>query len=43
METLRYRFPGQHDLTERDHHALVGVVASGNLEVPRWTVRWRSR
>ncbi|MEN4950523.1 malonate decarboxylase acyl carrier protein [Stenotrophomonas sp. TWI819] len=33
METLRYRFPGQHDLTERDHHALVGVVASGNLEV----------
>ena len=33
METLRYRFPGQHDLTERDQYALVGVVASGNLEV----------
>ena len=25
METLHYRFPGQHDLTERDHLALVGL------------------
>ncbi|GAB3051827.1 malonate decarboxylase acyl carrier protein [Stenotrophomonas tumulicola] len=33
METLRYRFPGQQDLGTRELHALVGVVASGNLEV----------
>lgn len=33
METLRYRFPGQQDLRAVDLHALVGVVASGNLEV----------
>jgi len=33
METLTYRFPGQHDLSDRARHALVGVVASGNLEV----------
>jgi len=33
METLRYRFAGQRPLRDADRHALVGVVASGNLEV----------
>ena len=33
METLRYRFPGHQPLNDAQHHALVGVVASGNLEV----------
>ncbi|MBB6336432.1 malonate decarboxylase delta subunit [Xanthomonas arboricola] len=33
METLRYRFDGQHGARAGLHHALVGVVASGNLEV----------
>ena len=33
METLRYRFPGERLLGAADLHALVGVVASGNLEV----------
>ncbi|KGK59254.1 malonate decarboxylase subunit delta [Xanthomonas cannabis pv. phaseoli] len=33
METLRYRFDGQHGARAGLEHALVGVVASGNLEV----------
>jgi len=33
METLRYRFDGQHGARAGLDHALVGVVASGNLEV----------
>ncbi|WP_372362172.1 malonate decarboxylase acyl carrier protein [Xanthomonas sp. NCPPB 1325] len=33
METLRYRFDGQHGARVGVDHALVGVVASGNLEV----------
>lgn len=33
METLRYRFPGSRTLSTAQAHALVGVVASGNLEV----------
>ncbi|CAD7377022.1 malonate decarboxylase acyl carrier protein [Xanthomonas arboricola] len=33
METLRYRFDGQHGASAGLDHALVGVVASGNLEV----------
>ncbi|WP_047128010.1 malonate decarboxylase acyl carrier protein [Xanthomonas arboricola] len=33
METLRYRFDGQHGARAGLNHALVGVVASGNLEV----------
>ncbi|MCC4609574.1 malonate decarboxylase acyl carrier protein [Xanthomonas campestris] len=33
METLRYRFDGQHRARVGVDHALVGVVASGNLEV----------
>ncbi|MBB3857700.1 malonate decarboxylase delta subunit [Xanthomonas arboricola] len=33
METLRYRFDGQHGACAGLDHALVGVVASGNLEV----------
>ncbi|KQR07782.1 MULTISPECIES: malonate decarboxylase acyl carrier protein [Xanthomonas] len=33
METLRYRFDGQHGARTGLEHALVGVVASGNLEV----------
>ncbi|KER81365.1 malonate decarboxylase acyl carrier protein [Xanthomonas arboricola] len=33
METLRYRFDGQHGVRAGLDHALVGVVASGNLEV----------
>lgn len=33
METLRYRFEGREALHSRLDHALVGVVASGNLEV----------
>lgn len=33
METLRYRFPGTQVLGSAELHALVGVVASGNLEV----------
>ncbi|MGO1071934.1 malonate decarboxylase acyl carrier protein [Lysobacter sp. CA199] len=33
METLRYRFEGLQDLHSALDHALVGVVASGNLEI----------
>ncbi|MFC7519886.1 malonate decarboxylase acyl carrier protein [Xanthomonas populi] len=33
MGTLRYRFDGQHGARAGLEHALVGVVASGNLEV----------
>ncbi|MBV6843289.1 malonate decarboxylase acyl carrier protein [Xanthomonas euvesicatoria] len=33
METLRYRFDGQRGARAGLEHALVGVVASGNLEV----------
>ena len=33
METLRYRFDGRDPVQARHDHALVGVVASGNLEV----------
>ncbi|APP76396.1 malonate decarboxylase acyl carrier protein [Xanthomonas vesicatoria] len=33
METLRYRFDGQHGARTGLEHVLVGVVASGNLEV----------
>ncbi|CAD0306022.1 malonate decarboxylase acyl carrier protein [Xanthomonas hortorum pv. cynarae] len=33
METLRYRFDGQQGARAGLEHALVGVVASGNLEV----------
>ncbi|NIJ77148.1 malonate decarboxylase delta subunit [Xanthomonas campestris] len=33
MDTLRYRFDGQHGARAGLDHALVGVVASGNLEV----------
>ncbi|MCL1531306.1 malonate decarboxylase acyl carrier protein [Xanthomonas nasturtii] len=33
METMRYRFDGQHGARAGLEHALVGVVASGNLEV----------
>ncbi|PPU02204.1 malonate decarboxylase acyl carrier protein [Xanthomonas arboricola] len=33
MKTLRYRFDGQHGARAGLDHALVGVVASGNLEV----------
>ncbi|WP_022970690.1 malonate decarboxylase acyl carrier protein, partial [Xanthomonas maliensis] len=33
METLRYRFEGQQRARAGLEHALVGVVASGNLEV----------
>ncbi|MCC4589304.1 malonate decarboxylase acyl carrier protein [Xanthomonas sp. NCPPB 1067] len=33
METLRYRFDGQRSARTGLEHALVGVVASGNLEV----------
>ncbi|AOD16137.1 malonate decarboxylase acyl carrier protein [Xanthomonas fragariae] len=33
METLRYRFDGRQDARAGLEHALVGVVASGNLEV----------
>ncbi|MCC8536034.1 malonate decarboxylase acyl carrier protein [Xanthomonas codiaei] len=33
METLRYRFDGQRSAGTGLEHALVGVVASGNLEV----------
>ncbi|MDH4906623.1 malonate decarboxylase acyl carrier protein [Xanthomonas euvesicatoria] len=33
METLRYRFDGQRGARTGLEHALVGVVASGNLEV----------
>ncbi|MCD0258292.1 malonate decarboxylase acyl carrier protein [Xanthomonas melonis] len=33
METLRYRFDGQRNARTGLEHALVGVVASGNLEV----------
>ncbi len=33
METLRYRFEGRKPARAAREHALVGVVASGNLEV----------
>lgn len=33
METLRYRYDGREATTTTASHALVGVVASGNLEV----------
>ncbi|MEA9750906.1 malonate decarboxylase acyl carrier protein [Xanthomonas campestris pv. raphani] len=33
METLRYRFDGRNGARTGRAHALVGVVASGNLEV----------
>ncbi|MCP3041209.1 malonate decarboxylase acyl carrier protein [Xanthomonas euvesicatoria pv. allii] len=33
METLRYRFDGQRGARAGLEHTLVGVVASGNLEV----------
>ncbi|MBB3821313.1 malonate decarboxylase delta subunit [Xanthomonas arboricola] len=33
METLRYRFDGRRGARAGLEHALVGVVASGNLEV----------
>ena len=33
METLRFSFPGSRPLDVRAGHALVGVVASGNLEI----------
>ena len=33
METLRYRYDGRTAATTTRPHALVGVVASGNLEV----------
>ncbi len=33
METLRYRYDGRKAATTTRPHALVGVVASGNLEV----------
>jgi malonate decarboxylase delta subunit len=33
METLRYRYDGREATATSRQHALVGVVASGNLEV----------
>lgn len=33
METLKYRFDGRVPAAAARNHALVGVVASGNLEV----------
>jgi len=33
METLRFRFAGTTSPAPIGHHALVGVVASGNLEI----------
>lgn len=33
MESLHFEFPGQHAAPGTPTHALVGVVASGNLEV----------
>ncbi|MFT4248147.1 MAG: malonate decarboxylase acyl carrier protein [Pseudomonas sp.] len=33
METLNYRFEGREPVAAAHDHALVGVVASGNLEV----------
>ena len=33
METLRFRFDGRQAVLAGEKHALVGVVASGNLEV----------
>ena len=33
MESLQYRFAGRDHVTYQRAHALVGVVASGNLEV----------
>ncbi|HVE51376.1 MAG TPA: malonate decarboxylase acyl carrier protein [Casimicrobiaceae bacterium] len=33
MEQLRYEFEGGDTLSDKGGHALVGVVASGNLEV----------
>lgn len=33
METLHFSFPGTRPLAASSHHALVGVVASGNLEI----------
>jgi malonate decarboxylase delta subunit len=33
MERLQYEFTGGQPLTDASGHALVGVVASGNLEV----------
>lgn len=46
METLTYRFDGTTAVRFPTEAVLVGVLASGNLEVlrnrPRWTAPWRS-